>query len=228
MTPRTRVLVTGLVTLLLLTTAHSFLAQAGTHYAGFRAGVNVSTLKGDEPADLESVQRPLAGFVGVFELTPWLAFQPEVLWSGKGARGDLPIRFGSITSVKGELTLDYLELPLLLRFRTKPFGRWRPYASGGPGVAANLAADVDVEEITGGSISPTSIAQVERIITDGDLFLVAGAGIGVSFGQLVLEGDARYSAGLLSVEETGRSVDPKNRTWAFSLAVLFGPSVAVR
>lgn len=53
---------------------------------------------------------------------------------------------------------------------------------------------------------------------------MAGIGVAVPLGRPVLEFDARYSRGLIGVDESRRTIDPKNRTWGFTLALVFGPS----
>ena len=195
---------------------------AGSNYVGFRGGINVSTLKADEPIEMSSVNRPVGGVVGIFELTPWLSFQVEGLWSGKGGEGTVPFNVVMSGSVSGTLSLDYLEIPLLLRATPMTSGRWRPYFYGGPGFAANLSASADAQ-INDNPLSPTLLEQIEQVVTDGDLLLYAGLGLGVALGRPVLENDARYSAGLIGVDESRFSINPQNRTWGFTVALLFGP-----
>src|SRR5882672_2544296 len=83
---------------------------AKSNYAGFRGGANWSTVKGDEPADVSSVVRPMGGVVGVFGLTSWMSFQFELLWSGKGTEGTIPFRYFQENAVVGTIHLDYLEI----------------------------------------------------------------------------------------------------------------------
>ncbi|HEX5131452.1 MAG TPA: porin family protein [Candidatus Krumholzibacteria bacterium] len=215
---------TALVVAALVVAGLASPVRAGNNVYGFRGGVNISTLKGEDPVDLDSVNRPVAGVVGVFGLTPWLGFQIEALWSGKGAEGTLPFSYFGGTLATGSMTLDYLEIPLLLRFTPAANGRWRPFLYGGPGFAANLSADAEAS-VDGTPISPKILAGLEQIIADGDLLLMGGAGIGAVVSGRLFELDVRYSAGLVNIDESRRSFSPHNRTVSVSLALLLGHSL---
>jgi len=191
-------------------------ALAKQNLIGLRAGVNVSTLEGDEPADFQSVNRRVFGFVSVFRLTRWIAFQPEALISGKGAEGSVPTNVFGSSSLTGMVELNYFEIPLLLRVTPPLSSRAQPYIYAGPSVAANLSANAT--GTIGGRPFDDSI---DNVVTDGDLGLVIGGGVDVSVSKVVLELDARYTKGLLPVDETRLTVDPKNRTWSFTLGLLF-------
>jgi hypothetical protein len=210
----------GIILLALIVFLGVARATAGSNYAGFRGGVNQSSLKGDDPAEVEAITRPMGGFVGLFGLTHWLSFQCELLWSGRGTKGTIPIQFFGEETVVGTVELNYLEIPLLLRFTPRLNNRWRPYVCAGPSVAANLSAKVS-GTFGGGDPLPVSASDgIDEIVTDGDLLLMAGVGLDVVLEHMALELDTRYSKGLLSVDESRRTVDPKNRAWTFSLALL--------
>ena len=195
---------------------------AGSNYVGFRGGVTWSTLKGDESADVSSVTRGVGGIAGVFGLTSWLYFQPELLWVGKGTEGTIPIRrFFGEDAVTGHVALNYLEIPLLLRFVPVLDDRWCPYLYGGPGVAANLSAEADGSFADGTPAPIPPDGNIDDIITDGDLLLIAGIGLDIRVKRLLFELDGRYESGLLTVEESRFSPNPKNRTWMISGGLLF-------
>ena len=210
----------GIILLALVVSFCASRVMAGSNYAGFRGGVNQSTLKGDDPADVEAITRPMGGFVGLFGLTHWLSFQCELLWSGRGTKGTIPIQFFGQEAVVGTVELNYLEIPLLLRFTPRLNDRWRPYLCAGPGVAANLSAKASGTFGSGDPLPISASDGIDEIVTDGDLLLMAGLGLDVALKHMTLELDTRYSKGLLSVDESRLTVDPKNRAWTFSLALL--------
>jgi hypothetical protein len=197
-------------------------SNANDYYLGLRGGANLATLRGDEPASLDWVSHPVVGVVAVFRLTRWILFQPEVLYSSKGATGQVPVRFFGATGLSGSVELNYLEIPILLRVSPPLTGRIVPYVCGGPSVAANLSAYSDATFLVESGPVPMSFPErIDNVVTDGDLGLVLGGGVDFDAGWAVFEFDARYTHGLIAVDETRFSIDPRNRTWGFTLGLLF-------
>lgn len=77
----------------------------GTKY-GVRAGYNISNLDyKDTPIDVNKHRNGFAiGFFGEFGLSKAVAIQPEIQFSSEGAK-------------KEEFQLDYVQLPVLFKFR---------------------------------------------------------------------------------------------------------------
>ena len=79
---------------------------------GVKAGINFSTLQGDDFDNASGRYGFAAGFFAQIPLSESLKFQPELLYSGQGIKpNSLP---GSVYAERAEL--DYLQLPLLLSF----------------------------------------------------------------------------------------------------------------
>ncbi|MBI4429934.1 MAG: PorT family protein [Ignavibacteriales bacterium] len=78
--------------------------------------------------------KSLAGFVGgaylIYHANEWLVFQPELIFSMKGARvteqaeGYVPVQF--------DVRLNYIEIPLLARLNLEASGSFQPHVAVGP------------------------------------------------------------------------------------------------
>jgi hypothetical protein len=124
----------------------TFLCTAGTAMAqpavfGVKAGINLATVTFDPEPDEDVLDRR-TGFVGgLFVVVPAsdrLGFQGEVLFSQKGASED---------GGAGDLALDYLEVPLLLRVGTASPLETSFHAFAGPSIGLRLRARVTTGDV---------------------------------------------------------------------------------
>lgn len=86
-------------------TAFSFAQQASI---GLKAGLNVANLK-NSGFDMGSKLGLNAGLLAHIHLTPNLALQPEVMYSGQGAKY-------TVSGQEHELSLNYINIPLQLQY----------------------------------------------------------------------------------------------------------------
>jgi len=185
----------------------SFPAFAQVPGLGVKGGVNLATQRNagddDDGGGLKSRLGIVAGAFATFPLASWLEFQPEALYSVKGASAD-------IEGVTASVQLDYLEVPLLARISRRG-GRLGYYAAGGPAIAFRLRALTRTK--FGDATEEIDIADdVERL----DFGVAVGGG--VEFGSLVFDG--RYTHGLKDVDkDKSDAVKVTNR--AVSLTVGF-------
>ncbi len=190
------------IMLLVVLTTAVFVSQAQVRF-GLKLGVNVMTLGGDdvEDADLKSKIGFHAGGIVNIPISDHFAFQPELLYSGEGAKvedGDDRVNFN----------LSYINVPLLLQYVSSGF-----HAELGPQVGILMAAKQDFK--IGG------ISGDEDIKDDlkGVNFSVAiGAGYrlpnGFGFG-------ARYTLGLSNIADAD-DADLKTRGFQVGVSFLFG------
>jgi hypothetical protein len=155
---------------------------------GVKAGVTLATQKtggedgGDD--DLKAMPALTAGVFMTFPVASWLEFQPEVLYSVKGAKVDE-------TAFTAKALVDYLEVPLLARVSRRGAGRTGFYVAGGPYVALRLRARTRTD--FGSATEELDITDtVERL----DFGFSAGGG--VEWKSLVFDG--RYSHGLKDID----------------------------
>jgi hypothetical protein len=173
---------------------------------GVKGGVNLATQStagtaGSTPLDTRT--GILAGGFVTVPLGSRLDLQAEGLYALKGAK----LTFQGIGST---LALDYLEVPLLARWRLTG-GHRRLFAAGGIAPALRLRARA-LTTFSGSTEALDVADQVERL----DLGAVAGGG--VEIGSLIL--DARYTLGLRNVDTAAAGSD-RTRNRAISLAAGF-------
>ncbi len=160
-------------------------AHAQSFQFGVKGGVNFATLSvedGDSPFD-SRIGVVVGGFV-TWKAFSWLELQPEVLFTSKGAE----VEESGITS---DLIVDYLEVPVLVRY-SRPFSdNTRFYVAGGPTLAARMRARTRTE-FSGGTEEIDIDDDVERM----DFGVALGGG--VEWGRWVFDG--RYTLGLSDVD----------------------------
>lgn len=177
--------------------------------AGVRAGLNLADLALDpEEVDSKILSRFVGGVFVTVPVNPVVAFQPEVLFSQQGTR----FREEGVTA---KLKLDYIQVPLLGKFR---LGSHVPIAILlGPSLGYRTNATFDV---------PGFPAELEQEFEDElkrfDFGLVTG--VGLDFGPLVIDG--RYTWGLTNIgkEEAiapGDNGSAKNRVLSLTAGIRF-------
>lgn len=187
---------------------------------GVRGGVNLTDLVGDDAGETERRRGlSLGAYVDVFRVGP-VDVAAEVYYRQKGA---------DLTSLQAELAqgqappetlefgLDYVEIPVLLRWNVVQGSRARLYLAGGPAFAWRLDCGIEVSSGTGDSSPDCDDLlgdDAEETLRDYEQGLVVSGGIDLlvlrNMGALNL--DARYTKGLSRVSG--------NREWkneAFSL-----------
>ena len=171
---------------------------------GVRGGVNFSTVHQESSLGSDGFTMRQGLVAGAFFAMPlgWVHLQPEVLYTSKGAALDLQ-------GIDSKLMLDYLEIPVLARWR---LGQ-RLYVAAGPAVAWRLKAvsrtkfSGDTEEMDlGDSVKGYDVG-------------VVGA-VGARFGRFVVDG--RYTHGLTDIDsDTSDETTVRNRAITISAGIGF-------
>lgn len=192
---------------LLLLCATSLAAQGVS--VGVRAGVSLASLRFEGEASGLTLDSRIGGVGGLFVTFPlvsWLELQPEVLYAMKGARLD-------DSGITSQVWLDYVEVPVLVRYSRPGTGAFRYYLIGGPSFGVRVRARTRTD--FGGATEEIDISdEVERT----DLTVIAGGG--VEFRALVV--DARYSLGLSDIDKDKTdAVTASTRAFAFTVGVKF-------
>lgn len=157
---------------LLAFSGNSLFAQSGEGKIGFKAGLNLANIHGD---DVEDNNMKIGFHVGGFATIPFgnLAFQPELLISTRGSK------FDAEGDAEASLNLMYLDIPLLLKFyATDNFN-----IHVGPQVGINLSAkdkfksdDLDIDESEDiDEIKTMDLGAAIGVEYDTDMGLVVGA-----------------------------------------------------
>lgn len=191
-------------------------AAAQTTY-GVRAGLNVSDFVGFDDGDVEVIElSPTLGFVGgVFAevpLSPRLAIRPEVLYTQKGFKVDVPEFLDPGNDLDTDFDVDYIEVPVLARIGVPLSQTLDAGLLLGPTFAFKVnesTGDFD-EEIVGGT--------VEDVFESFDL----GIALGLEVGSGPFYVDLRYTPGLLDVIQDDQGADdPSIRNSVFSVTGTF-------
>ncbi len=183
---------------------------------GPRAGLNIANLAGDDADFLGESLDSRTGFNGgiffMYQFSDLFAIQPEAYYTMKGATL-------SINSVDLTISLDYIEVPVLLKLVIPVKGsNIRPSIFAGPSVGFNTTAKVKVE-----ADGESEEEDIKEDVKSTDFGLVFGGGIGFMVGKNELGFDIRYILGLSSIDDSSDEVDLKNT--AFSFNVYFGFSL---
>ena len=182
------------------TTLTALYTMPGTLHAqrlGILAGGTFSQLRG---IDDVNAQNRTGTMFGVSLLLPFgssVALQPELLFSNKGSR------FNTGTGGEKNVRLDYLEVPLLLRYDLAGGAALDPHFYAGPSIGYNVGCSVKFSRTgfpnTSSDCSKSSFFDAKTL----DWGAIVGAGVDLTVGGLGVTGGARYGIGLADINKTG-------------------------
>ena len=184
-------------TLSLLTCAAAHAGPIGLH-PGLKVGVTVANFDyasiSSSTQALESRSKMTFGGYLRLDIGRVFSLQPELQYVPSGAKGSFVIDNGiTPTSVEGTLKMNYLELPILAKFRFPGGGALAPNFYLAPSAAVNLASKLEADLTALGL--PTAEGGVD--IKDEVQNLLFGGAIGGGFdmraGKGIVTLDARYS-----------------------------------
>lgn len=188
------------------------IAQAQDVNFGAKAGVNFASLGGDDTEGLDGKTGFHLGLVAEFPLAENFAFQPELLYSSQGAKGEESESYMGYTySAKATLKLDYINLPLLAKYTVTP--GFSIHAGPQLGFLINSEADYEVT-MDGQTESETEDLKDD---TKGfDFALAAGVGYQLEMGVFF---NARYNVGLSNIWDVEGEDDYSQQNNVFQLSV---------
>ena len=169
-------------------------AQTHTEF-GIKGGVNFADLKIEDGADLDMNTSLHLGVLGHIHLTKYFALQPELYYSGQGAKN-------KASDIK--TNLSYINLPLLGQFMTGSGFRLQT----GPQVGFLMTAknkngsDTDVKD---------NFKKIDFSWVFGASYLLES---GIGF-------DARYNHGISNINDGGDDPKISNRVIALGLFYQF-------
>ena len=176
--------------------------------AGIRAGLVMSTFLMKNAEDFKEI-----GWIGgpsvtlyyQFSVGSGLSVQPELSFVRKGAfLSYLDQRPFLAVQRRVDLTLDYLELPLLLMVTVPDHGSTRGGIFLGPYVAVRAGFEVsDAGRGAPSPLEPLGTLSVEEDLSPLDAGGIIGGNIRVAAGTLELLFDARISLGATDVSRDG-------------------------
>jgi len=190
------------------------------------AGINFGVKGGFTLANIKSVPDTFEGYKwetkmglagGVFfelGLAKGFSIQPEVLYVQKGAK--ISTTVGELTETL-KLNLDYVEIPLLLKYSFVPGGTIIPSIYAGPFVGFNTTAKYTYK--VEGSPEET-LEDVQEYVENPEFGVAFGFSLTQKLGKMNLTLDARYDLGISDIaEEAEASI--KTKTWLFMVGISF-------
>ena len=173
---------------------------------GFRAGVNISNQQfkqGNLTVEPESKFGLDLGFVSDIPLGEVVSFAPELHWLQKGYKIE---NFDGPLFDNATATLNYLELPLLIKFNFGETAKF--FVMGGPSIGYLLDGNLEYDGIDDDSF----LDDANRLELGAHL----GAGIGV--GPLVI--DVRYLLGISNISDVP-DAEVRNTGFGAGVALMF-------
>lgn len=181
---------------------------------GLVGGVTLATWGGDDVDDPDSSLGVDVGAFYSLGLNDTWALRPGVYYVQKGIEE-------SDVDGDAELSVDYIEFPLLLEYRVPTEGAMDVHLFGGPAVA--LEVGCDVEGSAGGTSATADCDAIGLDTKSVDFGAMIGGGLQFAAGEsfdIVVE--ANYNLGLVSIiDDTVGDVDVKNRAFQINAGVSF-------
>ncbi|MDD3642713.1 MAG: porin family protein [Candidatus Krumholzibacteria bacterium] len=204
-----------LATILVLVLAGAA-AAAGVGF-GVKGGLNMANLHGTDAENLDWKPGFAAGAFAEIALTPVVSLQPEVLYVMNGASE-------SFLGIEIDFNLDYIQVPVLVKFDLPVAGTIVPTLYAGPYVGFLMGAEVEAS-YQGESES----MDVKDYTKSMDYGLSFGAAIDVNLAAATLIFEGRYNYGLTTIddgwaealEEENVELDIKNHSIMFMVGVGF-------
>ena len=239
------------LSLVFLVIALGAVPQPAAAQLGIRGGISLNDFFGQGVDQTEQTQKLSYGIsvglirMGAFQITAEGYYRQK--GAGLGAldalnTGGGPVALdsaqiaglvgGSIGNQTLEFGLDYVEIPLLLRWNiTTLGGRFRPYVNAGPafGWRIDCGVSVSLEGASEGS-GPESACQdlsqenLEETLRNYETGLVVGGGLDMAVlgGAGALTLDARLTRGLSRLSAGQDGVEVKNQAFSAVLGYTFG------
>ena len=184
-----------------LSVAVSTMLMAGTVKAqhvniGVKAGLNLYTINSDNSTDFNTKAGFHAGLIGHVHLTRQFAIQPEIVYSGQGAKY-------TFEGVETKVNLGYINVPVMLQYMFDNGFRLQ----AGPQVGFLINAKTETNDVS---------ADIKSDLNSIDFAF--GAGVGYVHPASGFGIDARYNLGLSDITENN-SVKSTNR--GFQLGIFY-------
>jgi hypothetical protein len=183
------------------------LAHAGSAF-GIKGGLSLSHVNADL-VNTDNRTGFVGGAYGAFELAPGFGLQPELLFVRKGAKlFSTNVTIGSTTFGKVGTTLDvdYVEVPVLLRFDVPSAGLVDLRLLAGPVASFKMNEQLSTTGLIGVKLDTNEIKTA-------DWGLAAGGAIAIKSGSYTLVGEGRYTFGLANISDLPFGGDVKNGTF---------------
>jgi hypothetical protein len=195
-------------------------ASAGALDFGFKGGINIANIHGEDPGDEGDWKNGFSGGILLdWGITPVFGIQPELLYVQNGTKTDF---LDAVLSLK----FNYLQVPVLAMVDLPVGGQLIPVLYAGPYVSILLDSDLTLE-----ADENSATVGLKDYTKSYDSGFVFGAAIdfGLGAGKMTIEG--RYNLGMVEIDDgigTGllgiediEKTDMKNESWMIMAGFTF-------
>lgn len=196
-------------------------AQAQLLDYGLKGGMNFSTLSDADYSEY-LIGYHFGAFVNISPPLSPIGIQPELIYTRLGTEFEMPGTMDPITGVpeifEETLTIDYIQIPVLLKYYLPLPGPVGPHLFAGPYYGLMIESDFesdhesDVEEFE---------PAIEDRVRESDYGIVLGAGTEISVLLSTIYVEGRFILGMENVFEDEFENDEKNRSIAISVGFAF-------
>ena len=208
---------TAVVTIALIGLPSWALAQAGPVSLGVVAGADVADQAGQDVFAPHDRFGFIGGVSGSFRFASRWAVQVEGLYVQKGGRENNDM--DPEDPFDDELSLEYLEFPILLKFAFTEEGT-RPEVFVGPSFAYEMSCKYDT--FPEGVSDPVDCAEAGWQTRSLDVGVAFGVDVEIPLGSGHFVIDGRGIVGLSSFDDSEANLDFRNRILALMVGYRFG------
>ena len=232
-----------------------------TTYVGFKGGLSIPQLSGGQDNELSRDYKSrlapnFGGFVDI-GITERFSIQPEINFAGQGGKrvgiqpvtqpipGLPPLPAGNYyyADFKNKAVFNYLEFPVLFKYRFGDRDKPRFYVNGGPFYGRLLSAKTKTSGTSTLYLDPAgqvpvllppngdplppipfdATTDVKGDVNSNNFGFTGGGGVEIPFGKNYLVFDARVSRGIVSIQrDTAANGDSKTGNVVISIGWAFG------
>lgn len=193
-------------------------AQQGYFEYGFKGGLNLSNISGDEVSNYETRTSMNIGGYGLYKILPKLGIQAELLYSEQGFSERFDSEEVDIDEIKSLTRMQYINLPVLVSYNLIE----QLWIEGGVQVGYLVDAEEEREERSinnesGQLDSATKTIDQTSRYESLELGLLGGLRYKLSQNFMI---QARYEKSINDVDKE-LAGDQFNEVWSFSVGYVF-------
>ena len=184
---------------------------------GFKGGLNLSNISGDEVSNYETRTSMNIGAYGLYKILPKLGIQAELLYSEQGFSERFDSEEVDIDEIKSLTRMQYINLPVLVSYNLIE----QLWIEGGVQVGYLVNAEEEREERSiddsGQLISETETINQTNRYEGLELGLLGGLRYKLSQNFMI---QARYEKSINDIDKE-LAGDQFNEVWSFSVGYVF-------
>jgi hypothetical protein len=187
--------------------------------------MNLSKFVGGDAESESTTKLRMGASLSLIHIGP-LSIGPEVYYAQRGGRQVAPATEPNPLVQAYDFSMNYLEVPLLVKLSLVKAGAFRPYIAGGPVYAWQLKCDVTLVGLTDNAeqdCQDDTFTNARTAYKNADKGIMVGGGIDLNvlgFGLVTL--DARVVRGLDRITEDAAGGDVKSQSISLMLGYSFG------